>query len=74
MFGAGLYETYKAFTCDPVADAAEGCGTGYGLPETAVATVVAFGVGLAVIAFLMNYIKRSLPAVRDLPRSCSASC
>ena len=30
---------------------------GYGLPETVVATVVAFGVGLAVIAFLMNYIK-----------------
>jgi undecaprenyl-diphosphatase len=57
VFGAGLYETYTAFTCDPVADAAEGCGTGYGLPETAIATVVAFGVGLAVIAFLMNYIK-----------------
>jgi undecaprenyl-diphosphatase len=57
VFGAGLYETFTAFTCDPVADAAEGCGTGYGLPETAVATVVAFGVGLAVIAFLMNYIK-----------------
>ena len=57
VFGAGLYETYTAFTCDPVKDAAEGCGTGYGLPETAVATVVAFGVGLAVIAFLMNYIK-----------------
>ena len=57
VFGAGLYETYTALTCDPVADAAEGCGTGYGLPETAVATVVAFGVGLAVIDFLMNYIK-----------------
>jgi undecaprenyl-diphosphatase len=27
------------------------------MPETIVATVVAFGVGLAVIAFLMNYIK-----------------
>jgi len=57
VFGAGLYETYTALTCDPVTDAAEGCGTGYGLAETAVATVVAFGVGLAVIAFLMNYIK-----------------
>ena len=56
MFGAGLYETYTALTCDPVADAAEGCGTGYGLAETGVATVVAFGVGLAVIAFLMRYI------------------
>jgi undecaprenyl-diphosphatase len=28
----------------------------YGYAETAVATVVAFGVGLAVIAFLMKYI------------------
>lgn len=57
VFGAGLYETYTALTCDPVADAAEGCGVGYGTVETIVATVVAFGVGLAVIAFLMNYIK-----------------
>lgn len=57
VFGAGLYETYTALTCDPVADAAEGCGVGYGMPETLVATIVAFGVGLAVIAFLMNFIK-----------------
>ncbi len=28
------------------------------MPETIVATVVAFAVGLAVIAFLMNYIKK----------------
>jgi undecaprenyl-diphosphatase len=58
VFGAGLYETYTAFTCDPVADAAEGCGIGYGLPETIAATVVAFAVGLSVIAFLMSYIKK----------------
>jgi undecaprenyl-diphosphatase len=57
VFGAGLYETYTAFTCDLVQDAAEGCGTGSGQLETGVATLVAFGVGLAVIAFLMNYIK-----------------
>jgi undecaprenyl-diphosphatase len=59
VFGAGLYETFTALTCDPTAakDIAEGCGTGYGLAETAVATIVAFGVGLAVIAFLMNFIK-----------------
>jgi undecaprenyl-diphosphatase len=57
VFGAGLNETYTALTCDPVADVSEGCGTGYGMPETIVATVVAFAVGLAVIAFLMNYIK-----------------
>ena len=58
VFGAGLYETYTALTCDPVADKAEGCGIGYGMPETVVATVVALGVGLAVIAFLMSYIKK----------------
>lgn len=57
VFGAGLYETYTALTCDPVADAADGCGLGYGLLPTVLATIVAFGVGLAVIAFLMNYIK-----------------
>ena len=33
-----------------------GCGTGYGLLPTVAATVVAFAVGLAVIAFLMRYI------------------
>ena len=33
-----------------------GCGTGYGLFETIAATVVAFGVGFAVIAGLMRYI------------------
>jgi undecaprenyl-diphosphatase len=54
VFGSGLYETYTAFTCEPGVDA--GCGTGYGLLETIAATVVAFGVGLAVIAFLMRYI------------------
>jgi undecaprenyl-diphosphatase len=54
VFGAGLYETYTALTCEPGVDA--GCGTGYGTMETIAATVVAFGVGLAVIAFLMRYI------------------
>lgn len=54
VFGSGLYETYTAFTCDPGVDAA--CGTGYGLFETIAATIVAFGVGLAVIAFLMRWI------------------
>jgi undecaprenyl-diphosphatase len=54
VFGAGLYETYTALTCEPGVDA--GCGTGYGMMETVAATVVAFGVGLAVIAFLMRYI------------------
>lgn len=54
VFGSGLYETYTAFTCEPGVDA--GCGVGYGLVETVAATVVAFSVGLAVIAFLMRYI------------------
>jgi undecaprenyl-diphosphatase len=59
VLGSGLYETYTALTCDPTdkADIAQGCGVGYGMPETVVATIVAFGVGLAVIAFLMQYIK-----------------
>jgi undecaprenyl-diphosphatase len=54
VFGAGLYETFTALTCEPGVD--EACGTGYGMPETIAATIVAFGVGLAVIAFLMRYI------------------
>ncbi len=56
VFGAGLYETYTGLTCDPADDA--GCGVGYGMPETALATVVSLVVGLAVIAFLMRYLKR----------------
>lgn len=56
VFGSGLYKLAKSFS-EP--DGA------YGLAETAIATVVAFGVGFAVIAFLMSYIsKRSfLPFV-----------
>ena len=56
VFGSGLYETYTAFSCEPGVDA--GCGAGYGLPETVVATVVAFAVGLGVIAFLMRYLEK----------------
>jgi len=49
VFGSGLYELVHSF----------GEPTGhYGYLETAVATVVAFGVGLAVIAWLMNYISK----------------
>ncbi len=47
VFGSGLYELVHSFG-EP-----EGV---YGYPETAVATVVAFAVGYAVIAFLMRYI------------------
>jgi len=54
VFGSGLYETYTALTtesCPPDPSRAD-----YGMPETVVATIVAFGVGLVVIAFLMRYI------------------
>ncbi len=50
VFGSGLYELIQALR-EP-GDAV------FTLGETAVATVVAFGVGLAVIAFLMRYLKR----------------
>ena len=49
VFGSGLYELLHSF--------GEPAGH-YGYAETAVATVVAFGVGLAVIAWLMNYISK----------------
>jgi undecaprenyl-diphosphatase len=50
VFGSGLYELVTA-----IREPGEAV---FGWVETAAATVVAFGVGLAVIAFLMNYIKR----------------
>ncbi|MDH6180871.1 undecaprenyl-diphosphatase [Microbacteriaceae bacterium SG_E_30_P1] len=49
VFGSGLYELVHSFG-EP-----EGA---YGYAETALATVVAFGVGYAVIAFLMQYISK----------------
>ncbi|MBX3099714.1 MAG: undecaprenyl-diphosphate phosphatase [Salinibacterium sp.] len=49
VFGSGLYELVHSF------GAPKGV---YGYPETLVATVVAFVVGYAVIAFLMRYISR----------------
>jgi undecaprenyl-diphosphatase len=49
VFGSGFYELLQSF---------EEPGGPYGLAETGVATLVAFGVGLAVIAFLMRYLKR----------------
>jgi len=50
VFGSGLYELLHAIR-EPGSSVFSGV-------ETAVATVVAFGVGLAVIAFLMQYLKR----------------
>lgn len=49
VFGSGLYELLHSL--------GEPAGH-YGYLETAVATVVAFGVGLGVIAWLMNYISK----------------
>jgi len=50
VFGSGLYELIQAIK-DPGDQV-------YTMVETGVATAVAFGVGLAVIAFLMRYLKR----------------
>ena len=47
VFGSGLYELQTSFDEPGV----------YGPLETLLATVVAFAVGLSVIAFLMNYIR-----------------
>ncbi|HAQ59442.1 MAG TPA: undecaprenyl-diphosphatase [Microbacterium sp.] len=49
VFGSGLYELLQSF---------EGPSGPYSLFDTAAATIVAFIVGLAVIAFLMRYLKR----------------
>jgi undecaprenyl-diphosphatase len=56
VFGSGLYELYTALSCTPEEDPL--CGQGYGMAETLVATVVAFAVGYAVIAFLMRYLSK----------------
>lgn len=48
VFGSGLYELWHSF--------GEPAGL-YGYAETALATVIAFGVGLAVIAFLMRWLQ-----------------
>lgn len=50
VFGSGIYELLHALR-EPGTQV-------FTMVETGVATVVAFGVGLAVIAFLMNYLKR----------------
>ncbi len=60
VLGSGFYELYKT-----IKNPAGGVPEVFGPAETAVATVVAFVVGLLVIVFFMNYIsKRSfLPFV-----------
>ncbi|WP_022885028.1 undecaprenyl-diphosphate phosphatase [Glaciibacter superstes] len=65
VLGSGFYQVYKS-VADPCTAGATNCIPEiFGPVETLVATVVAFLVGLVVIAFFMNYIsKRSfLPFV-----------
>ncbi len=49
VFGSGFYELYKS---------KDATGQFFSLGETAIATGVAFVVGLGVIAFFMNYISK----------------
>ena len=51
VLGSGLYETYKAFKGGIA-------GAQVDWPPTILATVLAFGVGLAVIAWLLRYLVR----------------
>ena len=65
VLGSGLFQLYKTIK-EPCVDIASGCVPEvFDGAETAVATGIAFVVGLVVIAFFMNYIsKRSfLPFV-----------
>ncbi|MFF1878899.1 undecaprenyl-diphosphate phosphatase [Leifsonia sp. NPDC058230] len=61
VFGSGFFQLYKAIQ-EPCTKALEAAGTCtvevFGPAETAVATLVAFLVGLVVIAFFMSYISR----------------
>lgn len=58
VFGSGLYELYKTVFRHCVTGVA-GCAPDvFSGAETALATVVAFVVGLGVIAFFMRYISR----------------
>ncbi|SDH36543.1 undecaprenyl-diphosphatase [Leifsonia sp. 98AMF] len=61
VFGSGFYQLYKAVK-EPCTEALAKAGTCtpevFGPVETAAATVVAFVVGLLVIAFFMGYISR----------------
>ncbi|WP_345764756.1 undecaprenyl-diphosphate phosphatase [Diaminobutyricibacter sp. McL0608] len=58
VFGSGFFQLYKSIK-DPCVAAAANCTPEvFGPLETAAATVVAFAVGLVVIAFFMGYISR----------------
>lgn len=58
VLGSGFFQVYKSIA-KPCLAGDVGClPEVFGPLETLVATVVAFGVGLAVIAFFMNYISK----------------
>ncbi|TFD78044.1 undecaprenyl-diphosphate phosphatase [Cryobacterium sp. Sr8] len=58
VLGSGFYQMYKS-VAKPCVESAGNCTPElFGPLETLVASVVAFGVALAVIAFFMNYISR----------------
>jgi undecaprenyl-diphosphatase len=58
VLGSGLYQVYKSISQPCVAAAANCTPEVFGPVETLVATVIAFIVGLVVIAFFMSYISR----------------
>jgi undecaprenyl-diphosphatase len=59
VFGSGLYQLYKSLSEPCTAAIAGGCTPEIFAPfETALATVVAFVVGLVVIAFFLSYVSR----------------
>jgi undecaprenyl-diphosphatase len=58
VLGSGFYQVYKSISQPCVAAAANCTPEVFGPVETLVATVIAFIVGLLVIAFFMNYISR----------------
>jgi len=49
VFGSGLYQLYKTVSN-------EGLGGPYGLPETALATVIAFVVGYIIIGWFLKFV------------------
>ena len=49
VFGSGLYQLYKVLT-------KEGLSGPYGLPETGLATVIAFVVGYVIIGWFLKYV------------------
>jgi undecaprenyl-diphosphatase len=58
VFGSGLFQLYKSIKQPCVAGATNCTPEVFGPIDTAAATVVAFAVGLVVIAFFMGYISR----------------